>query len=66
MHRVISEPETNLSPSQQNESLVRGFASNSPQSSFAAKMASGVVSGKCDVFDNTINMISVRYCNPPS
>ena len=61
IHRVISEPESNLSPSQHNESL----ASNSPQSSFAATMASGVVNGKCDVFDDTINMISERYCNPP-
>ena len=63
IHRVISEPESNLSPSQQTESLVTGFAWNSPQSSFAAKMASGVVNGKCDVSDDTMNMISERYCN---
>ena len=59
--RVIYEPESNLSPSQQNESL----ASNSPQSFFAATIASGVVNGKCNVFDDTMNMISERYCNPP-
>ena len=43
--------ESSLSPSQQTESLVTGFASNSPQSSFVSKMASGVVNGKCDGTD---------------
>ena len=52
-----SPSPANLSPSKQTESLVTGFASNSRQSSFVTKMASGVVNGKCDVLNPWKNIV---------